>query len=95
VVKLLRLHGHRYLEELSTERALMYTKSEILERMALYRVDGGGIGSWLTDRTCDTIFERLARIDDQPLPAVQLNQLLVLGHEVPVSDGFCPARQRR
>jgi hypothetical protein len=66
----------------------MRTKAQILERMALYRVDGGGIGSWLTEGTCDAVFERLAKIDREPLPAVQLNQLLVLGHEAPVSDGF-------
>lgn len=66
----------------------MHSKSQILDRMALYRVQGGGIGSWLSDSTCDAVFERLARIDERSLPAVQLNQLLVLGHEAPVSDGF-------
>src|SRR5437764_436155 len=56
--------------------------------MALYRVDGGGIGSWLTEKTCEAVFDRLGTIDTDPLPAVQLNQLLVLAHEAPVSDGF-------
>jgi hypothetical protein len=63
-------------------------KREILHRMALYHVPGGGIGSWLTDQTCDAVFERLGDLDISPLSAVQLNQLLVLAHEAPVSDGF-------
>lgn len=66
----------------------MHTKEQILDDMALYRVEGGGIGSWLTPNTCDTVFQRLGRIDNEPLAAVQLNQLLVLSHEAPVSDGF-------
>ena len=48
----------------------------------------GGIGGWLTANTDDVVFERLSRIVDEPLPAVQLNQLLVLGQEAPVEDGF-------
>jgi hypothetical protein len=66
----------------------MKTKQEILDRMALYRVTGGGIGSWLTSETSDHVFRRLGTIDEEPLSAVQLNQLLVLAHEAPVSDGF-------
>jgi len=66
----------------------MKSKREILARMALYHVPGGGIGSWLTDQTCDAVFERLGALDISPLSAVQLNQLLVLAHEAPVSDGF-------
>lgn len=56
--------------------------------MSLFRVSGGGIGAWLTDTTCEAVFERLARLDSDPLRGVQLNQLLVLAHEAPVSDGF-------
>jgi hypothetical protein len=66
----------------------MYTKSQILERMSVYSIEGGGIGGWLTDTTGEAVFDRLAQIDEQPLSAVQLNQLLVLGHEAPVTDGF-------
>lgn len=66
----------------------MQTKEQILDRMALYRIEGGGIGSWLTEATRNDVFERLGTLDSQPLPAVQLNQLLVLAHEAPVSDGF-------
>src|SRR5258708_1265631 len=66
----------------------MTTKQQILDRMALYRVAGGGIGAWLTESTCDDVFERLGIIDQSPLSAVQLNQPLVLAHEATVSDGF-------
>ena len=66
----------------------MITKAQILARMALYRVEGGGIGSWLTPDTPSAVFDRLGRLDDEPLSASQLNQLLVLSHEAPVTDGF-------
>lgn len=66
----------------------MKSKAEILEEFALFWVPGGGIGSWLTEQTHSDVFERLGSIDQEPLPAVQLNQLLVMGHEAPVGDGF-------
>ena len=66
----------------------MKTKQEILEEMALFGIAGGGIGNWLSPGTDNDVFERLGRIDSDPLSAVQLNQLLVLAHEAPVDDGF-------
>ncbi len=66
----------------------MISKSEILEEFSLFSVPTGGIGSWLTAQTHDDVFARLRKVDEEPLPAVQLNQLLVLGHEAPVGDGF-------
>ncbi|HEY3637929.1 MAG TPA: hypothetical protein VGK90_07220 [Rhizomicrobium sp.] len=66
----------------------MKEKSEILEMFSLFSVPTGGIGSWLTEQSHDDIFHRLGSIDEVPLSPVQLNQLLVLGHEAPVSDGF-------
>ena len=63
-------------------------KDKILHQFAVFSVPTGGIGSWLTANTDDVVFERLSRIADEPLPAVQLNQLLVLGQEAPVEDGF-------
>jgi hypothetical protein len=66
------------------------SRDEIIKEFALLSIaDGdGGITSWLTERTPADIFERLGTIDEQPLTAVQLNQLLGLGHEAPVSDGY-------
>src|SRR5579872_5818226 len=66
----------------------MKTKAQILEEFSLFSVPAGGIGNWLTEKTANDVFERLGRIDEEPLSAVQLNQLLVLGHEAPASDGF-------
>ena len=65
------------------------TKDDILREFEVLSVPTtGGIGSWLTRETSDDVFSRLGAIDEEPLPAVQLNQLLVLGREAPVDDGF-------
>jgi hypothetical protein len=66
----------------------MHSKDDILREFDLFSVPTGGIGSWLTEKTHDDVFSRLGRVDDEPLSAVQLNQLLVLGHEAPVGDGY-------
>lgn len=66
----------------------MKNKSEILQEFALFSVPTGGIGCWLTEITHDDVFARLGTVDETPLPAVQLNQLLVLAHEAPVGDGY-------
>ena len=66
----------------------MQSKTDILRQFSLFSVPTGGIGSWLTENTHNDVFARLGRVDEEPLPAVQLNQLLVLGHEAPVGDGF-------
>ena len=66
----------------------MQSKAQILQDFALFSVPTGGIGNWLTEKRHDDIFERLGKIDADPLPAVQLNQLLVLGHVAPLADGF-------
>lgn len=66
----------------------MKSKAEILEGFSLFSVPTGGIGSWLTEQTHDDVFTRLSTIDQEPLRAVQLNQLLVLGREAPVDDAF-------
>ncbi|HEY9134518.1 MAG TPA: hypothetical protein VIM85_01860, partial [Pseudomonadales bacterium] len=63
-------------------------KEKLLEEFALFSLNSGGIGSWLTEDADDEIFERLAVLETNPLKKVQLNQLLVMGHEAPVSDGF-------
>ena len=66
----------------------MKSKTEILKEFSLFSVPTGGIGGWLTEDTHPDVFERLGKIDDEPLSAVQLNQLLVMGHEAPAGDGF-------
>ena len=66
----------------------MKSKADILSEFSLFTVPTGGIGNWLTKDTHDDVFTRLGKVDQEPLPAVQLNQLLVLGHEAPVGDDF-------
>ena len=66
----------------------MVEKQEILEELKLFSLNTGGLGSWLTDETDDEVFLRLARIEEEPITKVQLNQLLAFGHEPPVSDDF-------
>lgn len=66
----------------------MKSKEDILREFQIFSVPTGGIGGWLTNETHDDVFKRLGEIDHEPLPAVQLNQLLVLGQEAPVEDGF-------
>lgn len=63
-------------------------KNAILNEFKLFSLGTGGIGSWLTEDTDDLVFERLNEISKTPLKKVQLNQLLVLGHEAPISDAF-------
>jgi hypothetical protein len=66
----------------------MKSKAEILQDFSLFSLPTGGIGSWLTGETHSDVFDRLGKIDEEPLSAVQLNQLLVMGHEAPVGDAF-------
>ena len=64
------------------------TKEDILSEVELFSLGTGGIGNWLTEDTDNEVFKRLATLNDDPLRKVQLNQLLVLGREAPVSDDF-------
>lgn len=64
------------------------SKDAILRQFRLFSLGGDGIGAWLTERTDEKVFQRLDRIQDDPLSKVQLNQLLVFGHEAPASDDF-------
>ena len=66
----------------------MSDKDTILDKLALFSLSDSGIGSWLSEETNDDIFVRLAKIAENPLTKVQLNQLLAFGHEAPLSDGF-------
>jgi hypothetical protein len=63
-------------------------RDEILNRFKLFFLGTEGIGKWLGPQTDDRVFQRLARIETEPLSKVQLNQLLAFGHEAPVSDDF-------
>ena len=66
----------------------MSNKEIILEKLKLFSLSDGGIGSWLSGKTDSDVFERLSRIDKKPLTTTQLNQLLAFGHEAPLTDDF-------
>ena len=66
----------------------MQAKADILREFSLFSVPSGSIGGWLTESTHNDVFARLGKVEQEPLSAVQLNQLFVLGHEAPVGDGF-------
>ncbi|HYK89289.1 MAG TPA: hypothetical protein VE398_10990 [Acidobacteriota bacterium] len=62
------------------------TKEQILQELQLFSLGGEGIGGWISPSTNEQVFDRLSRLEAEPLSKVQLNQLLVLGREAPVSD---------
>ncbi len=64
------------------------TREELIREFSLFALGTGGIGNWLMSDADDEIFTRLLEIEKNPLKKAQLNQLLVMGHEAPVSDGF-------
>jgi hypothetical protein len=64
------------------------TKKFILEEFKLFSLGGEGIGGWLNENTHLKVFDRLEKIEKEPLCRAELNQLLVLGHEATVSEGF-------
>lgn len=66
----------------------MSSKEAILNEFELFALGTGGIASWLGPNTDAEVFDRLGKLPHETLPKVQLNQLLVLGREAPMSDGF-------
>ena len=64
------------------------SNNQILKEFELFSLGTGGIGDWLTEKTDVKVFERIASIEKEPLTQIQLNQILILGHQAPVSDGF-------
>ena len=63
-------------------------REDLVREFATYSFGTGGIGSWISMDTSPLVLDRLAEVERTPLTKVQLNQLLVLGHEAPLSDGF-------
>ena len=63
-------------------------KDTILEQLRLFSLGGEGIGGWLTKETNDQVFDRLDKIQDDPLTREQFNQLLGFGHQATVSGDF-------
>jgi hypothetical protein len=63
-------------------------KDQLLSEFSIFSLGTGGFGDWITNETDDAVFKRLATIDSEPLSHGQLNQLLVLGHQAPLSFDF-------
>jgi hypothetical protein len=61
---------------------------DILREFSLFALGTGGIGSWLCPDTDSVVRERIAQLEQEPLSHSQLNQLLVIGREAPLSSGF-------
>lgn len=64
------------------------TVDDIKNEFGLFRGNGAGIESWISDKTPDDVLVRLAQIDSDPISIAQLNQLLILSHEAGISEGF-------
>jgi len=71
-----------------TVPALATPKDEILERLGMFVLGGPGIGGWLSRSTSLIVFDRLARLEQDPLSLAQFGQLFVLGHQAPPSQDF-------
>jgi hypothetical protein len=63
-------------------------RNKVYDELKLFILPGPGIGSWLTSKADSAVFERLARLEQEPLSLAQFKQLLVLGHQAPPSDDF-------
>jgi hypothetical protein len=72
----------------STAPARDERHEKLQEQFAGIFAGTGGIDSWISETTPETVVERLLAIDREPLPRQQLNQLLVLSHEAGLSAGF-------
>ena len=68
--------------------AVVPPKEEILGRLSKFVLGGLGMGGWLTTATNNIVFDRLARLERDPLSLAQFHQLLVLGHQAPPSEDF-------
>lgn len=64
------------------------TKDYIIEQFKELSYSTKGFEGWLSITAPDPVFDRLKRLDREPLTKVQLNQLLLLSLESGISDGF-------
>jgi hypothetical protein len=63
-------------------------KAEIIKTFQPFFAGTGGIDSWLSEKTPEEVFERLARIPKDNLSHAELNQLLTFSHEAAVTEDF-------
>ena len=75
-------------QQLAFHPAVISPRDEILGRMSMFALGGPGIGGWLTASSGQIVFDRLGRIEKDPLSLAQFGQLLVLGHQAPPTEDF-------
>ena len=61
---------------------------KIIDEFKIFYTGNEGIESWISNETSPDILAKLCDIENNPLNKVQLNQLIVLGKERGISDGF-------
>ena len=65
------------------------TKRELADKYALFTFGRRpGLGWLLAEQMHDEVYDRVGRLDQEPITKVQLNQLLVISQAGSVSDGF-------
>ena len=64
------------------------TKDDLAKDFAVFAGGGEGIDGWLPAGSEVDVFERISRLEAAPLSKVQLNQLLVMAHQAPMSYDF-------
>jgi len=67
---------------------IMTTKEQLIKDFSLFVTGNEGIESWVSKQSNESIIDRLAKIEQEPLNKVQLNQLLVLAQERAISDDY-------
>ncbi len=64
------------------------TRDGLISDYALFHCAAVGIGAFAGPAMHEEVYDRLSRLDENPLTKVQLNQLLVLSRAGSMSDGF-------
>ena len=67
---------------------MLNNSANILDKFDLFRGGTGGLDSWLSNETPESVFVALSNLENQPLTRSRLNQLLTLSHEATMSEGF-------
>jgi len=63
-------------------------REKLVSEYAKFHCAAAGIGAFAGPSMHDEVYDRLSRLDEDPLTKVQLNQLLVLSKAGSMSDGF-------
>ena len=64
------------------------TRERLVSEYTLFQCAATGLGAFAGPAMHQEVYDRLSRLDENPLTKVQLNQLLVLSKAGSMSDGF-------